>query len=103
MNEEQRNTEYRQIADKIIDTANDLIDDKGPAFVGSAALFGIARFCAFSVASQADDLTQYEGELAAARQYYLSEFERMLDQNLEDYKAAFDAPLKYEHLMKSGD
>ncbi len=100
MNEEQRDAEYRRIADSIIDKANEHIEGNDPIFVSNALLFGVARFCAFTIAGQAENLQQFNEELQPARDYYLGEFQRMLEENLEDYRTAFNEPVKYGHLMK---
>jgi len=54
------------------------------------------------VASQAEDKDSYEAELERATEFFTAEFDRMLKQNMEDYKTAFTQQdeARYEHLMK---
>jgi len=97
--------EFYSLADKFIDVANNECDHKEPSFVGSAMLFATARFSSFVVASQAQDQASYEAELERAKEFFNGEFDRMLNQNMEDYKTAFtqQEENRYEHLMKKDD
>lgn len=99
MNED-RDKLFREIADSVIDNANKLVEDKDSVLVSTAMLYGIARFCAFTVASQAENVDQFKEDKAGAADYFKKEFERMIGENLDDYEAAFKPPMKYEHLMK---
>ena len=94
--------EFYTFADQFINEANKQCDNKDPGYVGSAMLFATARFSAFVVASQAQDKDAYEAELERATEFFNGEFERMLKQNMEDYKTAFTQQdeARYEHLMK---
>ena len=97
--------EFYTLADKFIDVANNECEQKDPSFVGSSMLFATARFSAFVVASQAQDQASYESELERAKEFFNGEFDRMLNQNMEDYKTAFtqQEEARYEHLMKKKD
>ena len=97
--------EFYTLADKFIDIANNECEGKEPSFVGSSMLFATARFSAFVVASQAQDKESYEAELDRATEFFTAEFDRMLKQNMEDYKTAFTQQdeARYEHLMKKND
>lgn len=98
--------EFYTVADSFIDVANKQCDTKEPSFVGSSMLFATARFSAFVVASQAPEKQAYEAELERATEFFTKEFERMLKQNMEDYKTAFEPKKeegRYEHLMKKKD
>ena len=81
--------EFYSLADKFIDLGNNECDNKDPSFVASTMMFATARFSAFVVASQAQDKESYESELERAKEFFNGEFDRMLSQNLEDYKTAF--------------
>lgn len=100
-----QDNDFYTMADKFIDLANTECEQKEPSFIGSSMLFATARFSAFVVASQVQDQAAYEAELERAQAFFTGEFERMLKQNMEDYKTAFqpqsDKP--YEHLMKDGE
>ena len=84
-----QDTEFYELADKFINAANEECDKKVPSFVGSSMLFAAARFSAFIVASQAQDKAAYEAEVERATEFFTGEFDRMLKQNLENYKTVF--------------
>ncbi len=97
------NKEFYEIADTFIDAANEHCEKKDTSEVGSALLFATARFSSFVVASHSKDLETYEAEIEHATEFFSTEFKRMLEQNLEEYKSAFkprDDEPKYAHLMK---
>jgi len=104
MNQEERNSEFRKMADSFIDVANQHCDEVDNTRVASAQLFATARFSAFVVASRSKDLQDYELQIENAVNFFSDEFTRMLRENLEEYKAVFvkrqkNAP-RYEHLKK---
>lgn len=104
MDQEQKNTEFRKIADSFIDLANSHCDSMDSNRVGSALLYATARFSAFVVASHASGKSHYESEIDHALDFFTQEFRRMLNENLEQYKSAFKdeskQAQKYQHLMK---
>lgn len=125
MTEEERNHLYRQMADSFIGIANHHAEQQNNKYmVGSAFLYGAARFSAFVTAVQAKELGKYDAEREEVVEYFISEFRRMLDENLDDYRRVFqpvetpketvtkvhkyvpekpaepEQPLKYEHLVK---
>ena len=101
MSQDQRNLEFRQVADKFIDLANNESEGKNSASIGSSMLYASARFSAFVVASHAKDKAHFESEIDAAVEFFSNEFKRMLMENMSEYKAVFkeEAP-RYEHLVK---
>ena len=113
MSQEQRNLEFRQLADVFIDVANKQGETVDNSRVGSAMLFASARFASFVVASHSRNLEQFESEVDNALEFFSNEFKRMLGENLEEYKSVFKAQqqateqpeskLSYEHLMKKDD
>lgn len=101
-----QDTEFYELADKFISAANDECEEKVPSFVGSSMLFAAARFSAFIVASQAKDLAAYESEVDRATEFFSGEFDRMLKQNLENYKTVFTEQQeegRYDHLVNKDD
>ena len=100
MSNPEQDVVFRQIADGVIDQANELLQEHDPIFVSTALLYGVSRFCAYTVASQAEDVGQFKQEKDAAAQYYVKEFSRMLSENLSDYESHLQSTLKYGHLMK---
>lgn len=99
MNDDERNQLFRKFADSFIDVANQHCDDADSGIVGSAFLYGAARFSAFVVATKAKELDRYEADCDAALEYFTKEFRRMLEENLDDYKSAFKEQPRYSHLM----
>lgn len=100
MSTEEDNKRFYKIADSFIDLANTHSDSCETSEVGSSMLFASARFSAFVVASFAKDKAAYEAEVDNAINHFSSEFKKMLTENLEQYKTAFDEGPKYEHLVK---
>lgn len=109
MSQEQKNQEFRKLADSFIEVANKHCDTVDRSLVGSAMLFATARFASFVVASHARDQAHYESEIDNALAFFSDEFKRRLGDNLEEYKSVFaqqnqknqQKPTgRYEHLMK---
>ena len=108
MSQEQKNQEFRQLADSFIDVANKHCDSVDNSRVGSAMLFASARFAAFVVASHSRNREQFDAEIDNALAFFSSEFKRMLGENLEEYKSVFsrqeqelaEETKRYQHLMK---
>ncbi len=98
--ETDKNKQFRQIADSFIDVANTHMDVSDSSSISSSMLYGTSRFCAFVVASGCENAEQLDGRRDEAINFYVAEFERMLSENLGEYKSAFKEPPKYEHLMK---
>lgn len=93
--------EFRKLADAFIDLANRECDNNHPENVGLALLFAASRFNAFVVSLHAPDAGKFEEDKARARQYFVEEYGRMLDENLDDYQKVYDKDLKYAHLMQN--
>ncbi len=108
MSQEQRNLEFRQLADAFIEVANQQCDSVDNSRVGSAMLFASARFASFVVASHSRNREQFESEIDNALEFFSSEFKRMLGENLEEYKSVFSQQEqeaagennRYGHLIK---
>ena len=89
MDEQQRNLLYRQMADSFINLANNHAEQQNPFMVASAMLYGTARYSAFVTAIQAKEQAQYEADREAAIDYFMTEFRRMLNENLDSYRSVF--------------
>jgi len=100
MSEVDKNKQFRQFADTFIDVANNHIESADSSFVSSSMLYGTARFCSFAVASTCNNAEELEANRDGAIKFYVAEFERMLSENIDEYKNAFKEPPRYEHLMK---
>jgi len=100
MNDDERNLLFRKIADSFIDVANQYCENADNGIVGSAFLYGAARFSAFLVASESKELSRFESDRNDAIEYFTKEFRRMFEENLDDYKSVFKEQPRYSHLMK---
>lgn len=92
MTEEATEREFRRVADAFIDLANEQIESAPKENVGMALLFAASRFNAFVVASHCKTLDRYESDRQKAIEFFSKEYLRMLDENLEDYRRAFEEP-----------
>ena len=89
MTDEELDEHFRSLIDTIIDQANELAVNSSPQNVSLALLHAASRYNAFVVSSHADSLADYERDQASAKKYFLSRYEEMLDENLEDYKSVY--------------
>jgi len=92
MTDEATEREFRRVADAFIDLANEQIESAPKENVGMALLFAASRFNAFVVASHCKTLDRYESDRQKAVEFFSKEYLRMLDENLEDYRRAFEEP-----------
>ena len=97
INDDELDVAYRHMADLFIDQANELAEDNSPENVGMALLFAASRFNAYVVSQHAQTLEDYERDLPKAHEFFLAQYQQMLDENLEDYKQVYS---KYAHLLK---
>lgn len=92
MTDEATEREFRRVADIFIDLANEQIASAPKENVGMALLFAASRFNAFVVASHCKTLDRYESDREKAVEFFSKEYLRMLQENLEDYRRAFEEP-----------
>ena len=90
---------YRQMIDSFIDSANQLSEENSPENVGMALLFAASRFNAFVVSQHAENLEDYEKDMAKAGQFFASQYKEMLTENLEDYKNTYQKYYKFTKLQ----
>jgi len=90
MTDEATEREFRRVADAFIDVANEHIESAPKENVGMALLFAASRFNAFVVASHCKTLDRYEADRKRAVEFFTKEYLRMLEENLEDYRRAFE-------------
>ncbi|MCK5902931.1 MAG: DUF3144 domain-containing protein [Cocleimonas sp.] len=100
MTDTDTNKQFKQIADTYIDTANQHIENHDFNLVGSAFIYGSARFSAFIVASGSQDLEQYKANRDVALEHFVGQFKQMLEENLTSYEASFVQEEKYKKYMK---
>lgn len=86
MSDEELDEHFRQLVDSFIDQANTLVKGSNAQNVGLALLHAASRFNAFVVSTQAPTLAEYKRDLFRAREFFIAQYEEMLDQNLADYK-----------------
>ena len=98
ISDEEVNLQFREIADAFIDLANDQSNRFNKKNVSLALLYAAARFNAFIVAGHADDGAAYDRDRDSAFDYFTGEYQRMLEENLDQYREAFGQQ-KYQHLM----
>lgn len=89
MSDEETDRQFRRMADAFIDQANAFIDDAPKENVGMALLYAASRFNAFVVASHAPSIHKYDEDREKATQFFSSEYVRMLEENLDDYKRIY--------------
>ena len=88
---------FRRMADSFIDQANEFADSESRENVSLALLYAASRFNAHVVSQHANTLEDYERDLPRAREFFSNQYQRMLEENLEDYKQVYT---KYSHLIK---
>ena len=101
MSDDDIDKQFRKVADSFIDLANQHSETLPPENIGMALLYAASRYNAFVVASHAQELEHYETDRDKAMEFFRGEYQRMLNENLDDYKRAFDPALKYQHLVKN--
>ena len=97
ISDDEHDAVYRRMVDLFIDQANELAENNSAENVGMAILFAASRFNAHVVSQHAQTLEEYERDLAKAREFFLAQYQQMLDENLEDYKQVYS---KYAQFLK---
>lgn len=100
MSDKDADKEFRSMIDSFIHLANRHGDTAKRENVGMALLYAAARFNSFVVASHAPDLKKFESDRPAAFEFFLGEYKRMLNENLDDYRKTYGEGLPYAHLIK---
>ena len=75
--------ELMKIVESFIDLANEHSAKISPGGVSSALLYAASRFNAFIVATNAENFSE---EKEQSIQYFLSQYEKMLRDNMDDYE-----------------
>ena len=102
LSDEELDAQLREVADKVIDLANQQAQRFHKENVSQGLMYGTARFNAFVVASHADDIVAYDEGRDRAIEYFVGQYREMLISNLDDYRSSFE-DLKYSHLMSRRD
>ena len=77
-------TRFWELVDELIEFANTRSENDGPDMVNSAMQYASARFSAFVVASNTDNL---EDEKPEALRFLTNHYREVLDDNLTDFLA----------------
>ncbi len=99
MSDKDADAEFRSVVDEFIHLANKRAETVPKENVNMALLYAAARFSSFIVASHAPDVEKYQRDREAAAEFFLREYQRMLQENLDDYAKVYNEN-KYAHLMK---
>lgn len=97
LSDEELDEIYRGMVDSFIDRANELAEANGAENAGMALLYAASRFNAHVVSQHAEDPESYAKDLPKAREFFCGQYQRMLDENLEDYKSIYS---KYANFMR---
>lgn len=90
--DEEINAEFRRLADTFIDLANRHAVSVARENVGMSLLYAAARFAAFVVSTHARSVDRYDADRERAVEFFSGEYQRMLKENLDDYRRVFDRP-----------
>lgn len=97
LSDEELDEIYRQMVDSFIDRANEMAETNSPENVGMALLYAASRYNAHVVSQHSETVEDYEQELPRARDFFRAQYQRMLDENLDDYKRIYE---KYGNFMR---
>lgn len=90
MTDEELDEHFRALVDVFIDQANELVKSSSPENIGLAMLHAASRYNAFVVSSHAPSLAEYNRDYFKARDFFLNQYQEMLDQNMEDYRKVYE-------------
>lgn len=90
MDKEKPDAGFWDRADSFIELANGYCEKDEMGKVSASLLYAAARFNAFVVAYSAKSVDEIRGDKQAAIKYFSGQYERMLEENLEDYIANFE-------------
>jgi hypothetical protein len=66
-----------------------MAEGNSPENVGMALLFAASRFNAFVVSQHSENIGGYEKDIEKAQEFFSSQYLKMLNENLEDYKSVY--------------
>ena len=90
MSEEDVDKEFWTRADKFIDIANKLCVETAVGRVSSSLLYAAARFNAFMVYANAENIEEMKQEKKVALDYFAGQYKKMLEENLDDHIENFE-------------
>ena len=74
--------DFHEVADEIVNLANDLSEEWAPNFLSAAILYAAARYNAFHFMETNGD----PDKEAAAVEYYTEQYRKMLKENLHELR-----------------
>lgn len=77
--------QFWDLAEELINNANDKSAAQDPALVSDAMLYAAARFSAYVAAASSTERKAFKEELGDIKALLMEQFETMLDANLDDY------------------
>ena len=77
-------------ADRFINQANDFCDHAPRDKVSASLLYAAARFNAFVVSATAETMEELQQDKDAALEYFVGQYRKMLEENLDDHIANFN-------------
>ncbi len=90
MSDTDKDKEFYEIADAFIAVANKYSGKVEQGKVSATFLYGAARFNTFLVASASTSSEELGSRKKEAIQYFLAEYEKMLEEHFLDYTDNFD-------------
>lgn len=81
-------------ADQYINAANEQLADTPRGQVSASMLFGVARFNAWVSACEFESGEALQNSKDEIKEYFVKEYETMLEENLKDYITYFDKYMK---------
>ena len=86
--------EFFDRANALINLANDQCASTHPSEVSASTLYASARFNAFIVAATTGNAQAMTSEKERALEYFTDQLRKMMEANLDDFIANFDAYMK---------
>ena len=81
-------------ADDYINVANEHLAEVSRGKVNAAMMYGLSRFSAWISACEFENAADMKKSKAEITKYFVDEFEKMLNENLDDYITNFDGYMK---------
>jgi hypothetical protein len=85
-----RDKQFFDMADSFVTLANTHLGTTQPSRVSASALFAAARFNAFVITAATESKAQLLAEKESAIGYFLSQYEAMLRENIDEHLKRYD-------------
>ena len=90
MNKNEPDDNFWDRADRFIEIANEFCGQTSMGKVSSSFLYAASRFSSFVVASSAKSSDELQNQKKAAIEYFVEQYRKMLEENIEDHIKNFD-------------